>query len=86
MIIEVVIEVVIEVILPFLARLLGWFFVELLGHVVCYLTGYGLLKVITLGRHPKTYASPWSEANKDFYVMLTGGVFWLSMWLIWAVS
>lgn len=81
-----IIEVLLDVVVPFMARLLGWFFIELLGHVVCYLTGYGLLKTFTLGRHPKTYASPWSEANKDIYVMLTGAIFWLAWLLLWVVT
>ena len=73
-----------EVVIPFIGRLVGWVFVEFLGHMVCYLTGYAVLKALTLGRHPKSYTSPWSEANKNFYVMLTGGVAWFGLFCLWA--
>ena len=71
-----VIEGVLEVIFPFIARVLGYIFVEVLFHVICYSTGFILIRLFTLGKRPKKFISPKSGEEQDTSLMLIGLLFW----------
>ena len=52
-------------ILSIAARVIGWFFVEVLLHIVCGGIGWLVIKLITFGKYPTKY-------TKEEPIMLVG--------------
>ncbi len=74
--IEVVIEVVFEAVLPFIGRVLGYIFIELLLHIICYTTGFAITRLFTFGKRPELFISPSSSEKQDNGLILIGLLFW----------
>ena len=70
-------EIIVEVALPFIGRVIGYLAIEICGHIIFYFTGYGMLKIVTLGRLPKQFIDPKSTNKQDNYVILVGLVSWV---------
>lgn len=79
-------DVLIEVIFPAIGRLIGFFFVEVLIHMVCYSTGFILCRILTLGRFPRQYISWLSEDSQELLVNAVGFVFWLGVFVIFMIN
>jgi hypothetical protein len=58
-----VVEVLFEAILSVVGRIIGYIFIELIFQVICYLTGYAFLKIVTVGMYPKNSSCP--EVTKN---------------------
>ena len=65
-------EVVLEAVLPAVGRIFIYVFLEIIFHIVLYLIGYGFLKIVTLGKHPKEFISLRSSDKSDYKVSLVG--------------
>ena len=46
-------------------RFIGWFFIDVIMHIVCFGIGYVILKTLTLGKYP-------TKETKEDIVMYTG--------------
>jgi len=73
---SVVVEIIFETIFPALGRLLSYLVLELFGQVVCYTTGYFLVKVATLGKRPIKYIPASSNEAQESGLILIGLLFW----------
>jgi hypothetical protein len=69
-------EIVFETIFPALGRLLGFAILELFGQVICYSTGYALVKITTLGRRPVECIAASSGEPQGATLILIGLLFW----------
>lgn len=55
-----------------------WVLVEFIAYYVFYLSGYGLLKVLTFGKKPGRFLTSAEYGNKlTDHVMLTGLLSWV---------
>lgn len=70
------IEVVFEAVIPFIGRILGYIFIELLLHIICYSTGFVITRLFTLGKKPKSFISPSSGEKQENGLIFIGIVFW----------
>jgi len=70
------IEAVFEAVLPFIGRILGYIFIELLLHIICYSTGFAITRIFTFGKKPKSFISPGSNEKQDNGLILIGMLFW----------
>ena len=70
------IEAVFEAVLPFIGRVLGWIFVELLLHIICYSTGFVISRIFTFGKRPKSFISISSNEKQENGLILIGLLFW----------
>ncbi|NGN98843.1 hypothetical protein G5S52_14675 [Grimontia sp. S25] len=70
-------EALVEAVLPVIGRAVGYIFVDILLNVVCYLTGYVVLKVLTLGRYPKAFLETDRRGSSEHYVLIVGLLFWV---------
>ena len=66
-----------EAIFEAFLRFVIYFFVELIGHVLVYSTGYAIIKIITLGKKPEIYISKNSEEKREYYAYVLGSIFWM---------
>ena len=68
-------DFVIETILPAIGRFLAHLFMELFLHGFCYVTGYVLAKVTTLGKKPETFF-PKPRTKQEERLANLGLAFW----------
>jgi hypothetical protein len=72
----VVVEIIFEAILSVVGRVIGYILIELIFQVICYLTGYAFLKIVTVGTYPKKFFLPGSDEKSDYGVCLVGFLVW----------
>ncbi len=53
-----------------LGRLVAWVFIEILYEFVFYAVGYPVVKLVTLGKHPRGFGSGFGSFNS--FVSLVG--------------
>lgn len=70
------IEVVFEAVLPFIGRVLGYIFIELLLHIICYTTGFAITRLFTFGKKPREFISHSSSQKQESGLILIGLLFW----------
>lgn len=68
-------DLIIETILPAFGRFIAHLFFELFLHGFCYVTGYVLVKMATLGRIPETFF-PKPRTTQEERLANLGLVFW----------
>ena len=79
-------DVLIDVILPTIGRVLGFIFVEVMIHMVCYTTGFVLCRTLTLGRFPRQYTSWLSDDSQELLVNMVGFMFWFGVFVYYMMS
>jgi len=79
-------DVLLEVVFPAIGRLIGFFFVEVLIHMVCYTTGFVLCRILTLGRFPRQYTSWLSDDSQELLVNTVGFMFWFGVFVYYMMS
>ena len=79
-------DVLLEAVFPAIGRLIGFFFVEVLIHMVCYTTGFVLCRTLTLGRFPRQYTSWHSDESQELLVNTVGFMFWFGVFVYFVVN
>lgn len=77
-----ILEGFIEVAFQFIARFVAYIFVEIIAHVCFYFTGYVLIKVVTLGKHPKLSRIENIDSKSAWHIMFVGMMFWVTVAVI----
>ena len=72
MILEGFLELIVQPVLRFFAYLV----IEIVGHIFFYFTGYGLIKVATLGKRPRKSRLEHFDSTTGWHIMTIGFAFW----------
>ena len=67
-----------EVIFEVFLRLLIYLFVEIIGHVLVYSTGYTIIKIVTFGKKPEKHIGKNGEDKRDYYAYALGSICWMA--------
>ena len=80
-----VFETILETVFPLIGRILGFIFFEILTYMVMYSIGFVFLKIITFGKYPEEYISPYSELKQEAYVYMTGILICVLLVIVWLI-
>jgi hypothetical protein len=71
------IEVILEIIFPAIGRFFGYLLLDLFSHGMCYISGYVLIKIATIGKYPEQLTPAYSNGDGAGGVILVGILFWV---------
>ena len=57
-------------------RFFGYVFIEIIGHIFFYFTGYSIIKAVTLGKRPVKTRIEHFDTTTGWHIMTLGFAFW----------
>lgn len=74
-------EAIIETVAPAVGRVLVYIFIDIIFQTICYSTGFWITRLVTFGKHPKTFRPPKYLPRKHIpepqgWVAIIGILFW----------
>jgi len=77
-----ILEGIFEVAFQLIVRLAAFIFVEIIAHILFYFTGHAIIKLVTLGKHPKFSRLENTDSKSASHIIFVGMLFWLTVIVI----